>query len=248
MHTVHLLDYQIVNETETQIALDIAEAIEQNQPGYLSCLNPHSYAIAKKDPMFKKALQGAKWLIPDGIGIVYASRILRMPLMKRVTGFDIFSTLSQILNQKKMRVFFLGADENCLERIQKRYAQDYPEIIISGVFSPPFKARFDKQDLENMLSRIEAVQPHVVWVGISSPKQDLLIAELSQRSSIPFWAAIGAVFDFYSGKVKRSHPVFQKMGLEWLPRLLRQPRRLWRRMLISAPIFVADVLKSIIKV
>lgn len=93
-----------------------------------------------------------------------------------------------------------------------------------------------------MLAQIMLAAPDVLWVGMTAPKQEKWIAAMQPRLRVRFAGAIGAVFDFYSGEVKRSHPVLQRIGLEWLPRLVQQPRRLWRRMAVSAPIFVWDVL------
>ena len=91
---------------------------------------------------------------------------------------------------------------------------------------------------------IDVAAPDVLWVGMTAPKQEKWIFENRACLNVKFAAAIGAVFDFYTGQVKRSHPVFQRFGLEWLPRLIQQPRRLWRRMFVSAPIFVWHVLRQ----
>jgi N-acetylglucosaminyldiphosphoundecaprenol N-acetyl-beta-D-mannosaminyltransferase len=95
-----------------------------------------------------------------------------------------------------------------------------------------------------MIAAINASKADVLWVGMTAPKQEKWIFENRARLNVKFAGAIGAVFDFYTGRVKRSHPVFQRLGLEWLPRLVQQPRRLWRRMFVSAPIFVWHVLKQ----
>ncbi len=95
-----------------------------------------------------------------------------------------------------------------------------------------------------MIEPITEAAADVVWVGMTAPKQEKWIAEMRPQLPVKFAGAIGAVFDFYTGEVKRAHPVFQKMGLEWLPRLLQQPRRLWRRMAVSAPIFLWDVFRA----
>ena len=98
-----------------------------------------------------------------------------------------------------------------------------------------------------MVTAVNAAAPDVLWVGMTAPKQEKWILENHARLNVKFAAAIGAVFDFYTGKVKRSHPVFQRLGLEWLPRLIQQPRRLWRRMFVSAPIFIWHVLRQWLK-
>ena len=143
-----------------------------------------------------------------------------------------------------LSVFFLGASEQTLAQIRARMAFDFPNIRVAGTYSPPFKPTYSEQELDAMIAAVNATKPDVLWVGMTAPKQEKWIFENRARLDVRFAAAVGAVFDFYTGNVKRSHPVFQRLGLEWLPRLLQQPRRLWRRMLVSAPIFVAHVLQA----
>jgi N-acetylglucosaminyldiphosphoundecaprenol N-acetyl-beta-D-mannosaminyltransferase len=115
---------------------------------------------------------------------------------------------------------------------------------VAGTFSPPYKPEFSPAELDMMIAAINAVRPDVLWVGMTAPKQEKWIYQNRHRLQVKFIGAVGAVFDFYTGRVKRSHPIFQNLGLEWLPRLLQEPRRLWRRMGVSAPIFIWHVLKA----
>ena len=217
-----------------------------NVPGkgcWLACLNPHSYALALDDAQFSRALQAADWLIPDGAGIVLASRVLGGEIRHRVTGSDIFfGVLSELNRVGDASVFFLGSTEETLAEIGKRMARDYPNVIVSGRYSPPFKATYSQDELDEMVEAINTAAPDVLWVGMTAPKQEKWIAEMIGQLDVRFVAAIGAVFDFYAERVRRSHPIFQRLGLEWLPRLVQEPRRLWRRMFVSAPIFLWHVL------
>lgn len=122
-----------------------------------------------------------------------------------------------------------------------------PKIQLAGTCSPPFKESFSAEDIDAMIASVNAANADILWVGLSAPKQEKWIYENRDRLNVKFIGAVGAVFDFYAGNVRRSPPIFQKMGLEWLPRLLQQPRRLWRRMFVSAPVFVWHVLKSWLK-
>lgn len=212
---------------------------------WLACLNPHSYVMALGDAPFAQALRAADWLVPDGEGIVLASRLLGGGIRQRVTGSDIFSRVQQALNQTGgFRVFFLGGNEETLATIRRRMALEFPNVEVVGTYSPPFKAQFSPADKQTMLDAVNAARPDVLWVGLSAPKQEKWLHEHQALLNVRFAAAVGAVFDFYSGRVKRSHPVFQRLGLEWLPRLVQQPRRLWRRMGVSAPIFLWHVLRA----
>lgn len=222
-----------------------AESRAGNGCRWLACLNPHSYAVAKTDPLFATALQSADWLVPDGAGILLGSRILGGNIRTRITGSDVFEGLHRRMNAAGVgSVFFLGATEETLAAIRRKMAVDYPNIRVAGTYSPPFKADYSEAELAAMCGAVNAAAPDVLWVGMTAPKQEKWIHANRHRLDVRFAGAIGAVFDFYIGRVKRSHPLFQRLGLEWLPRLIQQPRRLWRRMLVSAPIFLADVLKA----
>ena len=212
---------------------------------YAACLNPHSYSEAQKDPNFRTALLGARWLLPDGVGIILASRILRGSIRKRITGTDLFTGICQKINNLGgYRVFFLGSDEETLSSISRRMAIDYPKITVAGTYSPPFKTRFSDREIEDMILAVNNAAPDVLWVAMTAPKQEKWLLEVQHRLNIPFAGAIGAVFDFYSGGIVRPKLLFQNLGLEWLPRLIQEPRRLYKRMVVSAPIFLVAVAKE----
>ena len=238
-----------VNTHEADACADVIVRAIRSHSGegcsWLACLNPHSYAVALDDTQFAVALKDADWLIPDGAGVVLASRMLGGTVKERVTGTDMFFALHERMNLASgMSVFFLGATEETLELICQRMAKDFPRIRVAGCYSPPFKLMYSSAELAEMIAAINAAAPDVLWVGMTAPKQEKWIYENRSRLNVKFAGAIGAVFDFYTGKVKRSPMIFQKLGLEWLPRLVQQPRRLWRRMFVSAPIFVWHTLRA----
>jgi len=210
------------------------------RPFVVACANPHSLVVAEDDAAFRDALMGADLLLPDGSGIVLASRLRGGRIRERVTGSDLFLGLSGRLAARTppVRYFFLGSTPETLDAITRRMAERFPGITVAGCLSPPFRDVFSAEDEDAMVAAVNAAGPDVVWVGMTAPKQEKLIAALADRLDARVVAAVGAVFDFFSGQVTRSHPAWQRLGLEWLPRLLRQPRRLWRRTLVSAPRFL----------
>jgi len=214
---------------------------------YFACANPHSLVVAEGDPEFRQALLDADLLVPDGVGILLGSRILGGEIRERVTGSDIFAGLSRRLDRAgegRYSYFFLGSSEEILRDISARLSRDYPNIRFAGGFSPPYKAEFSAEDSRRMVEAVNAVRPDVLWVGMTAPRQEKWIHQYRDKLDVNFIGAVGAVFDFYTGNVKRSHPVFQKLGLEWLPRLFREPRRLWRRNFVSSPLFLARVIRE----
>lgn len=240
-----ILSFEVTTRSKEEVISQISCWIgEKSRPHILACANPHSLEIARRDAAFNNALKHADILVPDGIGIVIASKILGGRIRERVTGTDIFLDLSRALNKEKgRRYFFLGSTEQNLIRIKEKMSVDFPNIIVAGIYSPPFKPEFSEEDNTLMQEAIDRAAPDVLWVGMTAPKQEKWIHKNRHRLNVTFIGAIGAVFDFYTSNVKRSHPLFQKLGLEWLPRLLREPRRLWYRNFVSNPSFLLRVIR-----
>lgn len=245
--SVRILGYPVFSSLPNDCVSEIIESLsEYHSRSWLVCLNPHSYVTAKKDSAFLNALLSAKWIIPDGVGVVIASWLLGCPIAGRVTGYDIFIGLSSELNRHHKSVFFLGSTPDVLRKIERRLRIDFPNLQIAGMFSPPFSDEFDTEIITQICGAINAAGPDVLWVGLTAPKQEKLIKEIFSRVDVNFAAGIGAVFDFYAGEVIRPGPLFQALGLEWLPRLIQQPRRLWRRTAVSAPLFFLDVVREML--
>jgi N-acetylglucosaminyldiphosphoundecaprenol N-acetyl-beta-D-mannosaminyltransferase len=222
------------------------QSLRESKSTWLACFNPHSYTITLKDEMFSRALKSPDWLVPDGAGVVLASRLLGGAIHERVTGSDVFAGLHKRMNAAGgMSVFFLGATEETLTLIRQRMAHDYPDIKIAGTFSPPFKEIYSSAEIDEMIKAVNIAAPDVLWVGMSAPKQEKWIYLNKDKLDVKFIGAVGAVFDFYSGNIRRDKDSwFVNHGLEWLPRLIQEPRRLWQRMFMSAPVFVWHVVKQ----
>lgn len=237
-----LLGYRVYNGDLESCLDDIISSMELPERKWLACLNPHSFAEAVKRPNFKSALCAANLLIPDGVGIVLASRILGGGIKHRITGPDVFFGLHERMQESgNYSVFLLGSTDETLGAITQRMSSDWPDVTVTGSYSPPFKAKFSERDIDVMVERINSAKPDVLWVAMTAPKQEEWIHEVWPQLDVRFAAAVGAVFDFYTGKVKRPHPLVRRLGLEWLTRLLGEPRRLWRRTFVSAPVFMWHV-------
>lgn len=206
----------------------------------INTINPHSYVVAKGDLGFREALKNSDILLPDGIGIVYAARYLKGKDINRVTGFDIFITLMKKLNKDSKTCFFLGASELTLSLIKTKISKEYPNVKV-GTFSPPYKDSFSEDENIKMIKEIKKVNPDVLFVGMTAPKQEKWVYANKEKLNVDIICSIGAVFDFYAGTFKRSNKIWITLGLEWLPRLIRNPKRLWKRTFISAPIFLKDM-------
>ena len=236
----HLFGYSI---SHCGIQGDVNRASEFITSGsrtrYMACANPHSLVVACGDSAFSSALKEADLLIPDGSGILLAARVLNLPITNRVAGSEFFHELTKhLVENGGARYYFLGSSDHVLRLINLRMQKEYPEITVCGMLSPSFKAQFSEDESAAMLAAIEAARPDVLWVGMTAPKQEKWIYENRDKLQVPFVAAIGAVFDFYAGTKQRSSVFWRRAGMEWFPRFLREPRRLWERNFRSAPIFL----------
>lgn len=206
----------------------------------INTINPHCYCEAKKDSFYQQALHHSDILLPDGIGIVWAIRFLSGQKVKRISGSDIHNGLIQKINEIGGKVFYMGSAPETLQKIQKRVNLEYPNIIV-GVYSPPYKTIFSNQENVQIISAINAFQPDVLFVGMTAPKQEKWVHQHKDLINTKVIASIGAVFDFYAKTIKRPGRLWISLGLEWFPRLLQEPKRLWRRNLISTPRFMLEV-------
>ncbi len=241
----NILGYTISNKSlngNVAAALDI---IKQNHKGYVACMNPHSYIVALKDTLFSESLKKANILLPDGTGIIIASNILNGDIKKRVAGYEFFEGLSSATNRNgKVKHFFLGSSETVLNLIREKFELEYKNIQLVGTYSPPYKNEFDKNDTLKMIDAVNHAEPDILWVGMTAPKQEKWIYENIDQLDVNIACAIGAVFDFYAGTISRSPKWAIKYGLEWLPRLIREPARLFKRNFISSPQFLYCVFRE----
>lgn len=209
----------------------------------INTINPHSFFVSKKDSKFYKALINSDVLLPDGTGIVLAHKLLFGSKIKKIAGSDIHLHLLHYANEDKKKVFYMGASKKTLKIIKKKINKDFPFVKV-GNYSPPFKSEFTDIDNKIMIERINSFNPDILFVGMTAPKQEKWVEENKEYIDATVITSIGAVFDFYSGRVKRSSKFWIKLGLEWLPRFLKEPRRLWRRNLISTPYFLLCLFRA----
>lgn len=243
-HPERIWNVDVTVVSRPAIVADLAARLASSGATLMAmCANPHSLCHVQVDPTFGAALACADYVVPDGVGIVLASRVLGGAIRERVTGTDFFLGLSRALNDAGgHRYFFLGATERTLELIEARCRRDFPRIAVVGTLAPPFKKEFTETESGEMLDAIDRSGADILWVGMTAPKQEKWLFLNRARLRVRLAAAIGGAFDFYAGTVHRAGPGLQALGLEWLPRLLREPSRLWRRTLMSAPVFLWHVL------
>ena len=206
----------------------------------ISTLNAHSYCIAKQDADFHKALDESGMLLPDGISIVFAAWLIKGKRIRKIAGADLHQHVIKRLAATCGSCFYLGSSPAVLELIKEKMDKEYPGIRC-GFHSPPFREHFSLAESNTMIDLVNKFGPDVLFVGMTAPKQEKWVQQHRQGLKVPLVCSIGAVFDFYAGTVKRPGKRWIRTGLEFLPRLWQEPRRLWRRTFISSPLFLIDM-------
>lgn len=209
----------------------------------INTINQYSFCIAEEDIAFKKALQQSDILLPDGMAIVAAVQLLNGQKIKKIAGADIHQFLLDDLNKKGGSCFYLGSSASTLQKIVSRLAVDFPNVKV-GTFSPPYIVEFSDTDNNQMLEAVNAFQPDVLFVGMTAPKQEKWSFQHKEQLDAKITCSIGAVFDFYAGTVERPSPFWIKLKLEWFVRLVKEPKRMWKRYLYYGPVYIQLILKE----
>lgn len=248
LYSEPLMGYEIVNVPRDRFSSLLVDEMDQFKNRRVFTINPHSFCISKVDREFKDALHDAEFVIPDGTGIALASIVLGQTITKRITGTDIFMELSQKLNDKNQnsKFAFFGSTENTLGLIKDKFTKEFPNVKISTMISPPYR-KITEEENEAFCNEINKSGADVLWVSLTAPKQEKWIHNNIHRLNVKIVVPIGAAFDFYAGTVKRSSLMWRRLGLEWLPRLILEPHRLWKRNFISTPTFLFILLKEKLK-
>ena len=212
----------------------------------INTINAHSYNTALKDVFFAEALMKGDALIPDGASIVMACRKLKAKSQptERIAGWDLFTMEMERLNQKGGTCFFMGSSEKVLNLIREKAKTVYPNIRIE-TYSPPYKPEFSEEENRAIIEAINRTNPDLLWIGMTAPKQEKWAYRHWNELDIHcHCGTIGAVFDFFAGTMERAPLWWQEHSLEWLYRLLKEPKRMWRRYIIGNTLFIWNIFKE----
>ena len=224
----------------------------------INTINAHSYNTARKDQLFAEALTQGDVLIPDGVSIVKACKWIHAKSLpkERIAGWDLFEFEMNKLESEERRVkseesnssgktvMFMGSSQKVLDLIVKRAAKVYPHLKVV-TYSPPYKPEFSDEDNRAIIDAINAANPDLLWIGMTAPKQEKWTYSHWDELHIHCHVGtIGAVFDFFAGTVERAPMWWQRHGLEWLYRLLKEPKRMWRRYIIGNALFLCNMAKE----
>jgi N-acetylglucosaminyldiphosphoundecaprenol N-acetyl-beta-D-mannosaminyltransferase len=194
--------------------------------------------LARADLEFREAINGADLVVPDGVPVLWAARLLGEPLLERVTGVDIVEQGAALAATHGYGIFLLGAEEGVAAEAATALSRRFPGLRVAGTYSPPF-GPFSPEEDARMVEMVRAAGPDMLFVAFGAPRQDTWIRRHLDELNVPVCVGIGGTFNFLTGRVPRAPRWMQGAGLEWAYRLRQEPRRLWRRYLLGdLPLFL----------
>ncbi|TKJ34795.1 MAG: glycosyltransferase [Planctomycetes bacterium B3_Pla] len=229
----NLIAYEIVMKT-------IERWREAGRRRYVAITNPHSVLLCHRDEQMFRATLEAGMVLPDGVGILLAARLLGYRHYGRATGPTLMLKLCDWGRKNGYRHFFYGGAEGVAARLAANLSNEFPGLKVAGACFPPFRPLTDEED-RSMVEKINSAKPDIVWVGLGAPKQEKWMADHLGRIKATVMIGVGAAFDFHSGNIKWAPALIRRLGLEWAYRLAQNPKRMWRRNLDS-PLFLSKVM------
>lgn len=217
-----ILGVQFDDLTQQEAAQQGRQLLEEDKFHYVVTPNPEFLLAAEKDPEFRRVLNAADLVLPDGIGVVYSAKILGTPLKERVPGIEFAEAMLSALNDMGGRLYLLGAKPGVAEEAGRRICARYPALVLCGTHDGYFK------DEQAILPQIAAAKPDLLFVCLGAPKQEKWMARWGQHTGAKLAIGLGGCLDVFAGNVQRAPERWQKMGLEWAYRLKKEPKRIGR--------------------
>ena len=241
--SVNLFGIPILAVTMPEILAVLGNQIKKREPIQIGVVNAAKVVNMHRDNSLKEDVLSSDLILADGAAVVLASVLLRKPLPERVTGIDLMYELFQQGMKLGYRVYCLGATEAVSKTIEDKIKSDYPGLILAGRHN----GYFTSEEEESIANDIAASKADILLVAMTSPKKENFLARWSDIIQVPICHGVGGSFDVMAGKVKRAPILWQKMGMEWLFRVIQEPRRMWKRYLVTNTIFMWLLLKELIK-
>jgi N-acetylglucosaminyldiphosphoundecaprenol N-acetyl-beta-D-mannosaminyltransferase len=214
--------------------------LQENGRGYICVTGVHGVIEAQSDPMLRTILNSSFITTPDGMPTVWVGRFQGFNAMRRVYGPDYMIEICRISVERGYRHFLYGGKPGVAERLAKLLTARFPGLQVVGTFTPPFRSLTSEEEA-NLVGQVKEARPDVVWVGLSTPKQERFMAEYLGKLEVKLMVGVGAAFDIHTGEIKDAPDWLKRVGLQWLHRLVQDPRRLWRRYCVNNPRFIWNI-------
>ncbi len=237
-----LFGLPITARTMDDVVALCADAVRSRSRVLVGVVNAAKIVKLRRDEVLRNSLLDSDIVIADGQAVVWASRLLRRPLPERVTGIDLFERLLELADRNRSRIYLLGARPEVLEALQRRIRERFPAVVIAGAAD----GYFDPADSAAVAARIRESRSDMVFLGMPTPKKEVFLARYADHLDAPVLHGVGGSFDVLAGLTRRAPLRWQRSGLEWLYRLVQEPRRLWRRYAVTNTAFIALTLKELV--
>jgi N-acetylglucosaminyldiphosphoundecaprenol N-acetyl-beta-D-mannosaminyltransferase len=245
---VNILNINVSTGETESLLNEAVRLIDNNQKFYICTINAYLAVKANEDRELLKILNNAEIVIPDGMPLVWYSKLSGKPIPGRISGYDFFYNFSKIANKMNYSYFFFGGTSNMvLDGVRNRLEKEFKNIEVKGLISPPIMDIFPDEFNDNIINTINNCKPDILWVGLSAPKQEKWIYKNIDRLDIKMAFGIGAAFNFYTNIVRRAPLWMQKAGLEWLFRMFAEPKRLFKKYMVNNTKFIGLVIKDFFK-
>ena len=218
----------------------ISAWIDNAEKHYVSVCVVHTVMECQKNAAMRQAVNSASIATPDGMPLVWLGKMKSNQPVERVYGPDLMLELCKLSAQRGYTQYFYGGAEGVPEDLSQTLQRKYPGLKVVGAYSPPFRPLTEVEN-KQIVEQINQANPDIIWVGLGTPKQDLWMASHRKLLTAPVIIAVGAAFDFHTGRISQAPSWMQRIGLEWLYRLIQEPKRLWYRYLVYNPLFILNV-------
>jgi N-acetylglucosaminyldiphosphoundecaprenol N-acetyl-beta-D-mannosaminyltransferase len=215
----------------------VAESLQENRKGYVCLIGVHGITEAQRDPLLAQAFARATLMAPDGAPTVWVGRWQGFPDMQRVAGPDLMLEVFRGKEFSQYTHFLYGGKEGVADELKDSLLQRFPWVKIVGTHTPPFRDLTPDEE-ESLITRIHYLKPDMIWVGIGTPKQERFMLQYLPMLDTKLMFGVGAAFDFHTGRIKDSPQWVKRAGMQWLHRLVQDPRRLFWRYLRSNSAFL----------
>ena len=228
-------------------AVDMDRAVEladrwtaTGSPGYVCLTGVHGVMEAQSDSALRRILNDAFLNNPDGMPMSWIGHLKGFRQMDRVYGPDFMTSMCRLSVERGYRNFLYGGNTGVAELLSETLRKRFPGLQVVGTYTPPF-SRLTAEEEKEILSQVRQARPDILWVGLSTPKQEKFMAEYVDRLQVPLLVGVGAAFDYHTGRIRESPRWIKRAGMQWLHRLMQDPRRLWRRYLCNNPAFLWNI-------
>lgn len=233
MNRMKFLNTQVDNLSMDEALERIDELIKKNKNAYVVTPNVDHIVKLETDMDLRKIYRDADLILTDGMPLIWISKLKNEPIKEKVSGSDLFPKVCEMAAKKGYKVFLLGAAEGVAAKAAENLKDKYKNLQIAGTYSPSYGFENKPQEIDFIIKTITEAKPHILAVGLGAPKQEKFIYKYKDTLKVPISLAIGASIDFEAGNVKRAPKWMQKSGLEWSYRLIKEPKRMFKRYLID---------------